>query len=123
MVERGAGSIVNICSVQSSLARPNISPYTAAKSGLAGLTRAMCSEWASLGLRVNGIAPGYIDTELNAALTADAEFSAWIEGRTPARRWGTEDDLIGPVLWIASDEARFVNGQIVYVDGGLTAVI
>jgi gluconate 5-dehydrogenase len=119
MVAAGAGSIVNICSVQTSIVRPTTSPYAAAKAGLAGLTRAMCAEWAPFGVRANGIAPGYIATELNAALTSDPEFSAW----TPARRWGTEDDLVGPVLWIASDEARFVNGQIVYVDGGLTAVI
>jgi gluconate 5-dehydrogenase len=123
MLARGSGNIINICSVQSSIVRPTTSPYAAAKAGLVGLTKAMCAEWAPLGLRVNGIAPGYIATELNAALTGDPEFSSWIEARTPARRWGTEDDLVGPALWLASDEARFVNGQIIYVDGGMTAVI
>ncbi|MCU1558138.1 MAG: hypothetical protein JWN09_2133 [Microbacteriaceae bacterium] len=123
MLARGTGSIINICSVQSSIVRPTTSPYAAAKAGLAGLTKAMCAEWAPLGLRVNGIAPGYIATELNAALTGDPDFSTWVESRTPARRWGNEDDLVGPALWLASDEARFVNGQIIYVDGGITAVI
>jgi gluconate 5-dehydrogenase len=83
----------------------------------------MCAEWAPHGLRVNAIAPGYIATELNATLVADEDFNAWITGRTPARRWGTPDDLVGPALWLASDAAAFVNGQVVYVDGGLTAVI
>ena len=123
MIEAGAGAILNICSVQSSIVRPTTGNYAAAKTGLVGLTRSMCAEWAPLGLRANGLAPGYIDTELNAALVADEAFSSWITGRTPARRWGAVDDVVGPALWLCSDEARFVNGQVLHVDGGMTAVI
>lgn len=123
MLARSAGVIINICSVQSAVVRPSTGPYAAAKTGLVGLTRSMCAEWAPRGLRVNGLAPGYLDTELNSALTSDPVFTRWITDRTPARRWGDVDDITGPALWLGSDEARFVNGQIVYADGGLTAVI
>jgi len=123
MLGRGAGVIINICSVQSALVRPSTASYAASKTGLVGLTRSMCAEWAPRGLRVNGLAPGYLDTELNSVLTSDVAFTEWITGRTPARRWGEVDDIVGPALWLASDEARFVNGQIIYADGGITAVI
>lgn len=123
MIEARKGKIINICSVQSSIVRPTTSPYAAAKGGLANLTKSMCAEWAEHGLQVNGIAPGYIKTELNSALIADASFDSWVVGRTPARRWGEVADLIGPVLWLASDGADFVNGQVIYVDGGMTAVV
>lgn len=123
MIEAGSGAVVNICSVQSTIVRPTTGNYAAAKTGLMGLTRAMCAEWAPLGLRANGLAPGYIDTDLNAALVADEAFSGWITGRTPARRWGSVDDVVGPALWLCSDEAAFVNGQVLHVDGGMTAVI
>jgi len=83
----------------------------------------MCAEWAPHGLQVNGLAPGYLDTELNASLVADPEFSAWITRRTPAGRWGRPEDVTGPAVWLASSASDFVNGQVVYVDGGLTAVI
>jgi gluconate 5-dehydrogenase len=123
MVARRSGKIINICSVQSTIARPTTAPYAAAKSGLASLTRTMCAEWAASGVQVNALAPGYIDTDLNAALTTDAAFTDWIISRTPARRWGTPADLAGPAVWLASSASDFVNGQIIYVDGGLTAVI
>lgn len=123
MIEAGRGKIINICSVQTSIVRPTTGAYAASKGGLANLTRAMCAEWAPHGLQVNGLAPGYIDTPLNSALTSDPVFSEWIVGRTPARRWGTVADIVGPAIWLASDDAAFVNGQIIYVDGGLTSVI
>ncbi|GAA2332922.1 SDR family oxidoreductase [Saccharopolyspora halophila] len=123
MVERGRGKIVNICSVQAELARPSIAPYTAAKGGLRNLTRAMAAEWASRGVQINGIAPGYFATELTAPLVADPDFSGWVTGRTPAGRWGRAEDLVGPGVFLASDASAFVNGQILFVDGGMTAVV
>jgi gluconate 5-dehydrogenase len=123
MVARGAGKIINICSVQNKLVRGTTAPYAVAKAGLGNLTKVMCAEWAASGLQINGLAPGYIDTEINMALRADPERDAWIIGRTPAGRWGTPEDLAGPAVWLASDASDFVNGQIIYVDGGMTAVI
>lgn len=123
MLPRGSGKIVNICSVQTQLVRPSTAAYAAAKSGLGGLTQAMCAEWAPHGLQVNGLAPGYIETDLNASLVADPEFDHWITQRTPARRWGQVEDIVGPAIWLASSASDFVNGQVIYVDGGLTAVI
>lgn len=123
MVARGHGKIINIASVQADLARPTIAPYTAAKGGLRNLTRAMAAEWAHSGLQVNAIAPGYIHTEMTQALVDDAEFNAFIIGRTPAARWGTPADLGGPVVWLASHASDFVNGQVIFVDGGMTVVV
>jgi gluconate 5-dehydrogenase len=123
MLERGRGKIINVCSVQNSLVRPTTAPYAAAKAGLGSLTRTMCAEWASAGIQANALAPGYVGTELNAALVADPDFSAWVVGRTPARRWCTAEDLVGPALWLASSASDFVNGQVIYVDGGITAVV
>lgn len=123
MAERGAGKIINICSVQTDLARPSIGAYTAAKGGLRNLTRAMAAEWAGSGLQINGVAPGYIHTEMTQNLVDDPEFNAWILGRTPARRWGTVDDVAGPVVWLASGASDFVNGQTIFVDGGMTVVV
>ncbi len=123
MIDRGRGKIINICSVQTDLARPTIAPYIAAKGGLRNLTRAMTAEWAASGLQINGIAPGYIHTEMTQNLVDDKDFNSWILGRTPARRWGTVADLIGPVVWLASDASNFVNGQTIFVDGGMTVVV
>lgn len=123
MIERGGGAIVNICSVQTDLARPTIGAYTAAKGGLRNLTKAMTAEWAADGVRANGVAPGYIRTELTQALVDDPEFNAWVIGRTPAGRWGEPEDIGGAVVWLASDASRFVSGQVVFVDGGMTAVV
>jgi gluconate 5-dehydrogenase len=123
MTARGAGRIVNIGSVQSDLARPGIGAYTASKGAVRNLTRAMAAEWASKGLSVNAIAPGYLRTEMTKALVENPEFSAWVEGRTPAGRWGELDDVVGPVLFLCSDAAAFVNGQTLFVDGGMTVVI
>ena len=123
MLERRRGKIINIGSVQSDLARPTIGAYTAAKGGLRNLTRAMTAEWASHGLQINGIAPGYIHTEMTQVLVDDEAFNSWILGRTPAGRWGTVDDLSGPVTWLASDASNYVNGQTIFIDGGMTAVV
>lgn len=123
MVERGRGKIINIASVQSELARPTIGPYTAAKGGLRNLTRAMAAEWAGSGIQVNAIAPGYLETEMTAALVADKAFDAWLRGRTPAGRWGSPQDVVGPVVWLASAGSDYVNGQTIYVDGGMTIVV
>jgi gluconate 5-dehydrogenase len=123
MIERGAGKIVNVCSVMSELARETIAPYTAAKGGLKMLTRAMCSEWARQGIQANAIAPGYFATELTEPLRADAAFDAWLRRRVPAGRWGMPDELAGAVVFFASSASDYVNGQILYVDGGLTAVV
>lgn len=123
MVERGSGAIVNICSVQTDLARPTIGAYTAAKGGLRNLTKAMTAEWAGSGVRVNGVAPGYIRTELTQSLVDDPTFNAWVLGRTPVGRWGEPEDIGGAVVWLASEASRFVTGQVVFVDGGMTAVV
>lgn len=123
MIPRGAGKIVNICSVQADLARPTIAPYTAAKGGLRNLTRAMTAEWAASGLQINGLAPGYIKTRMTEALVADPEFDGWVRRRTPAGRWGQPDELAGPLVWLASSASDFVNGQVIFVDGGMTAVV
>lgn len=123
MLARGRGKIINICSVQTDLARPTIAAYTAAKGGLRNLTRAMTAEWASGGLQINGIAPGYIHTEMTQNLVDDEKFNSWILGRTPANRWGTVADLAGPAVWLASDASNFVNGQTIFIDGGMTVVI
>ena len=123
MIQRGRGKIINICSVQSELARPGIGAYTAAKGGLRNLTRAMAAEWSSAGLQVNGLAPGYILTEMTQPLAEDPEFDTWVRNRTPARRWGRPDDLAGPAVWLASPASDFVTGQVIYVDGGMTSVV
>ena len=121
MIGRGAGKIINIASVQTALARPSIAPYTATKGAVGNLTKGMCTDWARYGLQCNAIAPGYFDTPLNAALVSDPEFSAWLEKRTPAGRWGNVDELVGACIFLASPASSFVNGHTLYVDGGITA--
>jgi len=123
MVERRAGRIVNIGSVQSQLGRPTIIPYTASKGGVVLMTRGMCAELGPMGLQVNCVSPGYFETELTEALVNDDEFSAWVSDRTPAGRWGKVEELGGAVVFLLSDAASFVNGQTLYVDGGMTAVV
>ena len=123
MIPRRRGKIINIASVQTDLARPTIAPYTASKGGIRNLTRAMTAEWAAEGLQINAIAPGYIHTEMTQNLVDDEAFNSWILGRTPARRWGSVEDIVGPAIWLASDASNFVNGQIVFIDGGMTTVV
>ncbi|ASP19923.1 3-ketoacyl-ACP reductase [Antarctobacter heliothermus] len=121
MIERGRGKIINIASVQTALARPGIAPYTTTKGAVGNLTKGMATDWARHGLQCNAIAPGYFDTPLNKALVDDPEFSAWLEKRTPAGRWGNVEELVGACVFLSSDASSFVNGHTLYVDGGITA--
>ena len=123
MIARGRGKIINICSVQSELGRPGIAPYTASKGAVKMLTKGMAIDWGPHGLQVNGLGPGYFQTELTQALVDDAAFTAWLLNRTPSRRWGHVEDLVGAAVFLASDASRFVNGHILYVDGGVTAAL
>ena len=124
MIARGrGGKIINIASLASEVARATISPYVAAKGGIRMLTRSMAAEWAQHDIQANAIGPGYIATEMNRALLDDPKFDAWVKGRTPSGRWGKPDDLIGVTVFLASPASDYVNGQIIYVDGGLLAVI
>ena len=123
MLGRGRGKIINIASVQSELARPTIAAYAASKGAVRNLTRGMCADWAPLGLQVNAIAPGYFATPLNRDLHEDPVFYTWLRQRTPAARWGRLEDLHGVAVFLASSASDFVNGQTLYVDGGMTAVV
>ena len=121
MIGRGAGKIINIASVQTALARPAIAPYAATKAAVGNLTKGMATDWAKYGLNCNAIAPGYFDTPLNAALVADPAFTDWLEKRTPAGRWGQVEELVGACVFLAGPASSFVNGHVLYVDGGITA--
>jgi gluconate 5-dehydrogenase len=121
MIKEGKGKIINIASVQTALARPGIAPYTTTKGAVSNLTKGMATDWASKGLQVNAIAPGYFKTPLNAALVADPDFSAWLKNRTPAGRWGEVKELVGACIFLAASSSSFVNGQTIFVDGGITA--
>jgi gluconate 5-dehydrogenase len=123
MLPRGRGKIVNIGSLTSSLARATIAPYTVAKGGIKMLTQAMAAEWAAAGIQANAIGPGYMLTDMNQALIDNPTFDAWVKGRTPAGRWGRPEELVGAAVFLASAASNYVNGQIVYVDGGMTAVL
>lgn len=123
MITRKRGKIINISSVQSELGRQTIAPYTATKGAIKMLTKGMCADWAKHGIQVNAIGPGYFKTPLNQALVDNPEFSSWLEKRTPAGRWGTTNELIGAAIFLASDASSFVNGHILYVDGGITSVL
>jgi gluconate 5-dehydrogenase len=123
MIARERGKIVNVCSLMSELGRPTTGNYAAAKGGLKMLTRAMATEWAKHGIQANGIGPGYFLTELTRPLAENPDFNRWICGRTPAGRWGDPAELVGTAVFLASSASDFVNGQIIYVDGGLLAAI
>ncbi len=123
MIPRGRGRIINVCSVQSELARLNIAPYTASKGAVKMLTKAMATDWGKHGIRVNGLGPGYFRTPLNKALVEDEKFSAWLTARTPLGRWGEVEELVGAAIFLAGEASSFVNGHILYVDGGVTASI
>ena len=123
MIPRGRGRIINICSVQSEIGRPGIAPYMASKGAVKMLTKGMAIDWGPHGINVNGLGPGYFKTELTEKLVADTQFSAWLTNRTPSRRWGEVDELAGAAVFLASDASSFVNGHILYVDGGVTAML
>jgi gluconate 5-dehydrogenase len=123
MIPRRRGRIINICSVQSELGRPNIAPYAASKGAVKMLTKGMAIDLGPHGITVNGLGPGYFKTELTQALVADETFSAWLTNRTPSRRWGEVQELAPAAVFLASDAAAFVNGHILYVDGGVTATL
>lgn len=123
MIPRGHGKIINIGSLTSDAARATVAPYTVAKGGIKMLTRAMTAEWAVHGIQANAIGPGYMLTEMNQALVDDPSFNAWVIGRTPARRWGKPEELIGTAVFLASAASDYVNGQLIYVDGGMIAVL
>ncbi|MFD7225458.1 SDR family oxidoreductase [Streptomyces sp. NPDC059892] len=123
MAPRRHGKIINICSLQSEVVRPGIAAYSATKGGLKMLTKGMCADLGPLGIQVNGIGPGYFATELTSALVADEEFSAWVRARTPAGRWGAVEDLVGALVFLSSPASDFVNGQVLYVDGGMLSVL
>jgi gluconate 5-dehydrogenase len=121
MTEGRPGRVINIASLMTAAARPGTSPYTASKGAVGQLTKALAVEWAKSGILVNAIAPGYIDTDLNKALVADAAFDGWVKGRCPLGRWGTPEDIAWPVVFLASPAAQFITGQVIYVDGGWLA--
>ena len=121
MIPRGRGKVINIGSLTSAVARATVAPYAAAKGGIKLLTQAMAVEWAAHGIQANAIGPGYMLTDMNQALVDDAAFNAWVIGRTPARRWGRPDELVGTAVFLASAASDYVNGQIIYVDGGMLA--
>ena len=123
MIVRGSGKIIQIGSVQSQLARPSIAAYAATKGAVVMFTKGLCADLAPHGIQANAIAPGYFATELTRALVEDEEFSAWVRGRTPAGRWGDTRDLVGALVFLASGASDFVNGQTLFVDGGMTAVV
>jgi gluconate 5-dehydrogenase len=124
MVKRKAGKIINMCSMMSELGRNTVSAYAAAKGGLKMLTKNMATEWARFNIQVNGIGPGYFATEQTAPIRIDGHpFNEFIINRTPAGRWGDPEDLVGTAIFLASPASNFVNGQIIYVDGGILATL
>jgi len=123
MIERGGGKIINICSLTSEVGRATIAPYATMKGALKMLTRTMATEFATHNVQVNGIGPGYFATDMNEALMGDPVFDAFVKRRTPAGRWGQPEELAGTAVFLASPAANFVNGQIIYVDGGILAAL
>jgi gluconate 5-dehydrogenase len=123
MIPRGRGKVINIGSLTSELARATVIPYTVAKGGIRLLTKGMAAEWTPHGIQANAIGPGYMLTEMNAALTSNPDFDAWVKGRTPAGRWGRPDELVGTAIYLASDASNYVSGQLIFVDGGMISVL
>ena len=123
MIERRAGKIINVCSLQSELGRSTIAPYAASKGGLKMLTKGMAVDWAKHNIQVNAIGPGYFITEMTRPLAEDEAFDSWLRDRTPAGRWGEPEELVGAVLLFASPASSYINGQILYIDGGLMSAV
>jgi gluconate 5-dehydrogenase len=123
MIKRRSGKIINICSVQSEIARPTITPYTAAKGGLKNLTKGMAVEWGKYNIQVNGLGPGYFKTEMTKSLWKDRSFHSWLCSRVPLQRWGDPEELAGPLIFLASNASNYLTGHILYLDGGMIASI
>jgi gluconate 5-dehydrogenase len=123
MIPRKRGKVINIGSLTSELARATVTPYTVAKGGIKMLTKGMAAEWGEHGIQANTIGPGYMLTEMNTALVENPDFDAWVKARTPARRWGRPDELVGTAIFLASSASDYVSGQIIYVDGGMISVL
>ena len=123
MIPRGHGKVINIGSLMSDAARATVAPYTAAKGGIKMLTRSMTVEWAAHNIQANCIGPGYMLTDMNQPLVGDEKFNSWVIGRTPSRRWGKPAELVGTAIFLASSASDYVNGQMIYVDGGMLAVL
>lgn len=123
MIPRGRGKIINIGSLTSEVARATVIPYTAAKGGVKLLTKGMAAEWAKFGIQANAIGPGYMLTDMNEALVNNPQFDAWVKSRTPAGRWGEPQELVGTAVFLASSASDYVNGQIIYVDGGMLSAL
>ena len=123
MIQRRRGKIIHMCSMQSELGRPTITPYAASKGGVKMLVRGMATEWGKHNIQVNGIGPGYFITEMTRALVEDEKFNSWLCGRTPANRWGDPSELVGAAIFLASKASDYVNGHVLYVDGGMLACV
>ncbi len=123
MIHRKAGKIINVVSVNAEHARYGIAPYSASKGAIKMLTKGMCVDWAKHGIQINGLGPGYFETEMTAPLVADKDFTAWVEKRVPTGRWGKVEELGGAAVFLASSASDFVNGHTLYVDGGITATL
>jgi len=124
MIARGqGGKIINIGSLTSEAARATVAPYTVAKGGIKLLSRAMAAEWARFNIQANTIGPGYIVTDMNEALVNNPDFDAWVKASNPAQRWGRPEELVGTAIYLASSASSYVNGQIIYVDGGWLSVL
>ena len=123
MIARQKGKIINICSLMCELGRATTAPYAAAKGGVRMLVKAMCVDWAKYNIQINGIGPGYFITEMTKPLADNPEFNSWLMNRTPAKRWGNPEELVGTLLLLASEAGNFINGQIIYVDGGILAAL
>jgi len=123
MIKRKSGKIINIGSMQSELGRPTIAPYAASKGGIKMLTKGMASDWAKYNIQVNGIGPGYFKTDMTKPLYENQEFDSWLCSRTPSNRWGETEELLGALIFLSSSASSYVNGQMVYVDGGLLSTV
>jgi gluconate 5-dehydrogenase len=123
MIKRKSGKIINICSIQSELARPTTAAYAASKGGVKMLTKAMATEWGKYNIQVNGLGPGYIITDITKPLVEDKNFNSWLCERTPAGRWGNPGDLVGGAIFLASKASDYVNGHILYIDGGMLSCV
>ncbi len=123
MIKQKSGKIINICSMQSEIGRATISPYAASKGGLKMLTKNLAVEWAKHNIQVNGVGPGYFKTEMTKPLYENKEFDQWLCARTPANRWGNTEELLGAVIYLSAAASNYMNGQILYVDGGLLSAV